>query len=397
MSNSLPRNAEQLLALVRYAFHGIPMPEEEIRWHELFHEACKQNIAANLHPAAKELMSKCIAANPDCFAATPIEGEGPVPLMKLVLGLWDIATEKTIQRSHVQFSLLYRLAKMVEPAGIGLMVLKGYGFSANYPNPMFRFSNDVDIYPFDLHNPDQPDGGRSAKRVDAIVREQLGVEVTGEHSDHHSCFSIDGIEVENHFKVIGGGKSRQAQSFEQHMQQLALDHTIVAKKDDVKVYIPSVKFNALHQLRHDSKHFANRGINIRHLLDWAFLVASPRFQQAKEENWQWLYPQAEKYNMHKFLAILNAICIEDLGFSADLFPVLPYNAKLKARVLQAIVAPAPHDKPHSFETPFHIKFLHWMRNDWKRRVFADIPIPQAFFAHVRAYINSQRAHRLSNQ
>ena len=71
------------------------------------------------------------------------------------------------------------------------------------------------------------------------------------------------------------------------------------------ILLPSADMNAYFLLRHSTAHFATEYISLRHLLDWAFFVDKYHSQI----NWDELYANAEKANMHIFLDCQNAICV----------------------------------------------------------------------------------------
>ena len=132
-----------------------------------------------------------------------------------------------------------------------------------------------------------------------------------------------------------------------------------------KVYVPSSNLHALFLIRHMVSHFAAAEITLRQVLDWAFFVGN----HGKEVDWEWLQNMLEKYHMKDFFNLVNAICIEDLGFAADLFPSVQFLPSLKERVLQDILEPEfVTEEPKGFIPRMIYKYKRWQGNAWKQRL-----------------------------
>lgn len=117
------------------------------------------------------------------------------------------------------------------------------------------------------------------KKADDAVREELGVTVCKD-SEHHTTFVLNGVMVENHYDFVNTRIRKSSKRLEKIIKELAQDKTNVI---DV------------------------------------------RGQKAKE------------YNMHRFLACLNMICVEDLGLDGLKFNMRYVYQQLKARVLKEIM------------------------------------------------------------
>ena len=93
-------------------------------------------------------------------------------------------------------------------------------------------------------------------------------------------------------------------------------------------------------------HFAAAEISLRQVIDWAFFVG----KHGEEVDWEWLQSMLDKYHMKEFFNLINAICIEDLGFTDGLFPSVQYLPSLKERVLNDILEPVnDHFSVRSFK------------------------------------------------
>ena len=146
-----------------------------------------------------------------------------------------------------------------------------------------------------------------------------------------------------------------------------------------KVYLPSPNLHALFLLRHAMIEFAAGGINLRQLLDWAFFVKAHN----KEVDWSWLLERLDEFHMREFFNCINAICVEELGFSSTIFPCVQFNPVLKDRVLKDILEPeTPNDKPKNLLVRVIWKYRRWKANEWKHKLCYKESMWSAFWSGV---------------
>ena len=248
-----------------------------------------------------------------------------------------------------------------------MMVLKGYACSIDWPRPEHRPIGDIDIWQFG----DQ----RSA---DDVLKREMGIEVDASHH-HHTVFLWGDFAVENHYDFINVHHHRSNASFEKLLKELGQDDTHFVTLDGEKVYLPSPNLHALFLLCHTKMHFAATGITLRNLLDWAFHVKA----HGAEIDWEWLTGVLEEYGMKELTDIFNAICVEDLGFDAALFPAAKVDDGLKQRVLQEILAPEiPNVKPEQWLKRAVWKLHRWKANEWKHQLCYKESMWSAFWSGV---------------
>lgn len=60
-------------------------------------------------------------------------------------------------------------------------------------------------------------------------------------------------------------------------------------------------------------------------------------QHGQEVDWKMVLGVLEEHGMMPMFNILNAICVEDLGFEASLFPKVQFDPFLKERVVREIL------------------------------------------------------------
>ena len=245
------------------------------------------------------------------------------------------------------------LAGFYNNHGYKMMVLKGYACSLDWPKPSHRPCGDIDIWQF----------GKQ-KGADALIARDLGIEVDNSHH-HHTVFNWHNFAVENHYDFINVYHHKSHTKLEKVFKELASDDTHFVELHDEKVYLPSSNLHALFLLKHTMLHFVSGGISIRQLLDWGFFVE----RHTKEIDWGWLEKTLEGYGMMPLYQLFNAICVEDLGFSSQLFPSVQFNPSLKDRVLAEIITPDRVSYNELSAIPRLInRFQRWKGSAWKHEL-----------------------------
>ncbi len=246
------------------------------------------------------------------------------------------------------------LASFYNAHGLALMVLKGYGLSLNYPIPSHRPCGDIDIWTFGRH-----------KDADKALSDEQGIVIDHDH-DHHTVFKYCGFTVENHYDIVNIHAHLSNARIEKLFKQLAMDDSYSVSVNGQTVYIPSPNFHSLFLLRHTLAHFTAGGVSLRHILDWGVYVE----KHYRQIDWDWLQTKAADYYMTEFFHCLSAICIDDLGFDAGIFPSLHGDIDMKNRVLRDILDPEFDGSrmPASRAARIIYRLRRWHANSWKYRL-----------------------------
>lgn len=308
-----------------------------------------------------------------------------------------------VMQGYEQQYVLYRkavadLAAWYHAHGYRMMVLKGLACGMDWPRPEHRPYGDIDIYLF----------GRQ-KEADEALEEWFksskvqGFKVDNSHH-HHTVFQWQGFTVENHYDFLNVHHHKSNVELEAILKSLAhTDNTCFRhtdSTDNTDICLPSANFNALYLLRHAMSHFASTGMNLRQLLDWAFFVE----KHGEEVDWEWLQEVLKKYGMEKMFDVMNAICVEDLGF--NLVESLGFSVRssssraeaesqlksvefieLKGRVLNDILEPEINEK-----SPKHVwkrvpfKYRRWKANAWKHELCFNDSMGSAFWSGVKNHL-----------
>ncbi len=129
--------------------------------------------------------------------------------------------------------------------------------------------------------------------------------------------------------------------------------------------------------------FAACGLNFRQLLDWAFFME----KHGRNVDWDKLLPIIDSYHMNDFFNVINAICVEELGFSSSIFPCVQFNPILKEKVVNDIISsPCAMIKPKNVLIRVIWKYRRWRANEWKHKLCYKERMWNSFWSGVWSHI-----------
>ena len=322
------------------------------------------------------------------LSAIVLDGIGRLPdncrPPRALLLQWIGEVDYNYERYYVAYKDAIRsLAGFYNQHGYKMMVLKGYACSLDWPKPNHRPCGDIDIWLF----------GKQ-KEADAALEEWFRslsgstcspsvqeFKIDSSHH-HHTVFDCKGFTVENHYDFINVHHHRSHVKLEKICKELGQDDSHYVDVDGERVYLPSPNLHALFLLKHAALHFASAGLNFRQVMDWAFFVE----KHGKEVDWEWLLPVIEEHGMTPFLNIINAICVEDLGFDVRLFPTVQYEPSLKKRVVDDIFVSEYEDEPGNVFLRQIYRFRRWKGNAWKHKLCFKESMWSAFWSGVWGHL-----------
>ena len=251
-------------------------------------------------------------------------------------------------------SALSAFAKFCKAHAVKMLVLKGYGLSLNYPMPAHRPCGDIDVYLFGC-----------GEFINQMVENELGLSVN-RGNPHHSSFSFGGFNIENHNTFLDVDDYENHIADENLFQELLAEGCCEITVGGVPCLVPSVKLNSVYVLRHMAHHFSVGKITLRHVLDWAMFV------RANHDciDWDFVWEYAGKSGCTRFLSCLNGICVGQLGFESEMFPVRERYGRLQRRMLEDILTPYRKNLPpvsRNFRVGV-IKALRLLKGGWKYRM-----------------------------
>ena len=330
-------------------------------------------------------------ANEHGLTAVVLDGVGKLPEtnrppQEFILE-WIGEVLQDYEYRYVQYKeAISELASFYNSHGFKMMLLKGYACSLDWPKPEHRPCGDIDIWQF----------GKQ-KEADAILEKEKPVQVVqggqkfkiDKSHHHHTVFNWGEFTVENHYDFLNVYHHKSNVELEVILKELGRDerHFIGLKKTSTgartMVYLPSPNLHALFLLRHSMSNFASTGLKIRQLLDWAFFVEA----HGSEVDWKWLNGILEKFGMKPLFQIFNAICVEDFGFSSNLFPTIQFRPFDKDKVWKEILSREfPLYQEGSFLKRAFFKYRRWKGSGWKHELCFNESLRCAFWSGIWSHL-----------
>lgn len=316
--------------------------------------------------AERQGLSAIVADGIECL---PKEDRPPKPVMLQLIGS---VLQNYEHRHELYCRAIAELAGFYNAHGFKMMVLKGYACALDWPKPEHRPSGDIDIWQF----------GKQ-KEADAVVVREKGIVIDSSHH-HHTVFFWRGFMVENHYDFINIHARKSNARLEKIFKELGRDDSHFVDVYGERVYLPSANLHALFLIRHAVAHFAAAEITLRQVLDWAFFVE----KHGREVDWSWLIGVLEEFGLKRFFNVLNAICVEDIGFAfgglkAYGLQLMDVDKALKERVLGDILEPEFNENQPSQLLPrLWFRYRRWQANGWKQRLCYNESRWSAFWSGV---------------
>ena len=356
-------NAKILVGLTRAGLGGVGEWSSRIgkvEWAEVIKLAAVQGVLAIAWDGLQKLIAE---------GKIPAEHQPSRDQM-----LRWLANIDSIEKSYArQKAAIRKLASFYDRNGFRMMLLKGYGLSLCYPTPEHRPCGDIDIWLY----------GRQ-QEADALLREKHGVKID-EDKHHHTTFTVNGILVENHCHFLNINTHRSNVAFEKELCQL-VDNGVCGQiaMDDTAIQLPPSDFNALFLLKHAAGHFVTAETVLRHLCDWAMFVV----RYSDDINWAHIYNTAKRYNLDRFLAIINRICADQLGVDVAKFNgIISKDKELTNRVLMEIISPEFNEAQPQKSLLRLIAFRsrRWWSKRWKHQLVYNDSLVEIFFRRIWSY------------
>lgn len=307
--------------------------------------------------------------------------------------------QKRQGRYHVHKEAMCKLASFFDKYGIGMVVLKGFGLSLNWPSPELRQSGDLDIFLFDKDIDEKVQGKPDSivtsilksdmpvwKKADRLIEERLDIKIDDSH-EHHTCYSIEGMSVENHYDIVDTKTHRDGKDVDNILKELVLQHVKVADPVLPNIFLPPADFNAIFLMRHMGQDFSSTHTSLRQIYDWAFFMK----KHNNEVNWERVLPILENMGIIKFFDLINSICVNQLGFERESFPRIRSNKDVENRFIHELFCPEFSDKQPKGRLIQNIifKVRRYWKNSWKKKIiFKTNPIVDFFYGcmmHLRRW------------
>lgn len=251
-----PLPVRMLLSLLECALGGNRVDEELFAsataddWQACYKMAVTQGVMAMAWDGVAVLPADC---------RPPIQVKLP----------WALAVDRYEKRYERYCRTVKELTDIFRPHGIGLMQLKGVGFSACYPVPDHREGGDIDIYFYSL-DPSRMTDSEARERGERLMEEQ-GIVVERSHSQKHNEFQYRDILIESHKTFLNVYNTPEAKPMEEWLHTQKQPVTVGLCGGKYVVSVPCDSFNAVFIGFHAAQHYVH-GLSLHHLCDWACMV-----------------------------------------------------------------------------------------------------------------------------
>lgn len=187
------------------------------------------------------------------------------PIGRKLLMNW-MGKAQQIRRQNRKVNLVAsKLFSMLREDGQRCCVLNGQGNALMYPNPYSRTPGDIDVWIHASH------ASRERIMEDAQKKFELEDDIRLQHLET----SLDGVPVELHFFPCSMNNPiyhARLQKWFRRNEDLQCSH-IVGLPDGVgDIAIPTTAFNVIYQLTHLYHHFFDKGIGMRQIIDYYYVV-----------------------------------------------------------------------------------------------------------------------------
>lgn len=181
---------------------------------------------------------------------------------KVLLIKWIRACLRIENRNKLLNKQSARLYAKLKKEGLRCCILKGQGNAMMYPNPLMRGAGDIDVW------------------VDATEEELLtfvkSVFPNEKESFKHIKFPVfKNTEVDMHYvplKMYHPTNNRRLQTWIEQKKEEQMTHYVRLDGTETDIAIPTVAFNAVYQLGHILIHVEDKGIGLRQMVDYYYLL-----------------------------------------------------------------------------------------------------------------------------
>lgn len=173
-----------------------------------------------------------------------------------------MAESQMLEKANVRLNdAAIQVSEWFRKKGFRTCILKGQGNALIYPNPNSRTPGDIDIW---------VEGGD--KRGISFVRSISPHEKACYH--HIEFSSYKGVEVEVHYRpsfLLCFWNNRKLQKYYERVKEEQFSHRVMLGEQG-EIAIPTMEFNLIFQLTHIFSHLMNKGIGLRQLVDYYYVL-----------------------------------------------------------------------------------------------------------------------------
>ena len=161
-----------------------------------------------------------------------------------------------------------QLFGLVEKDGFKCCILKGQGNNLLYPNPYSRTPGDIDLW--------MAQTGDLATDTRRILKYVRSHNPKGRTIYHHIDYGhFNKVDVEVHYRPSFRNNPLYNHRLQKWFTQQAdtqFSNRVELPDNAGTIAIPTPEFNAVYQLVHIQQHLINKGIGLRHIIDYYYVL-----------------------------------------------------------------------------------------------------------------------------
>lgn len=210
-----------------------------------------------------------------------IPGSAP---SEAIVDQWVIKMANIERKNQYTNKVTAQLVKQVENDGFKCCILKGQGNNLLYPNPYSRMSGDIDLW--------MAQTGDFAKDTKRILKYVRSKNPKGKTIYHHIKYGyFNKVEVEVHYRPSFLNNllyNHRLQKWFMEQADTQFSNRAELPDNAGTIAIPTPEFNAVYQLVHIYQHVINKGVGLRHIIDYYYVLMSLKDKQQMDATLRYL-------------------------------------------------------------------------------------------------------------
>lgn len=196
---------------------------------------------------------------------------------------WIVQYEQVRQQNVIVNKCVVEFCKKIESEGYVCCILKGQGNNLLYPNPYSRMPGDIDVWLSQKRENDKcyENNGKVITNIIKYVKKYNG---NCNAQYHHIDYGLfQNVEVEIHYRPSFMNNliyNYRLQKWFRAIQNGQFLNKVQMPGTDELVAIPTSSFNVIFQLTHIYRHLIQKGIGLRHVIDYYYVLKA----YVKEDN-----------------------------------------------------------------------------------------------------------------
>lgn len=260
---------EKCLAFIRYAIdperHKAPEMSEN-DWLRLYDFAFKQAILGVAFEGLNHY-----------------QVQGSAPSLDFIMK-WGSRTLSLKRKNAATNKAVVKLVEQLEKDGFKCCVLKGQGNNLLYPNVYSRKPGDIDIW--------VAKAGDTKSNVRDIIKYVRCHNPKGRAIYHHIDYGLfEKIDVEVHYRPSFMNNlihNHRLQKWFKQQADTQFENRVELPDNAGTIIVPTVEFNAVYQLIHIYQHVINKGIGLRHIIDYYYVLTALKDKSEIEQTIRYL-------------------------------------------------------------------------------------------------------------